>query len=1041
MENQQIDIPKPLLDGIFDGNIILFLGSGASYGAIHPNNNRIPQGQELSDLLASKYLDDTYKGKPLQVVSELSISERDLFEVQSFIAEIFDQYNPAEHHKLIPTFVWHSIFTTNYDLILERAYLDCKDRMQELAVCKRNGEKMASKFSSKCNVLYLKLHGCITDIGDEKLPLILTPDQYITHKKGRSRLFERLKEHAYEYPILFVGTSLADPDIRTILLELSEQIESRPRSYMIGPNIQGAELRFWEGKKITSIKSTFDNFLKQINLFVTKQQRKLTIAVSRPDHPIQAKFISSSATPISKSLNELLLNSIEYIHPAIQSPNTDPKAFYRGYFTNWDPIIRDFDVNRTITDSLLSEIFLENEVTRESKQQLFLLKGHAGSGKTVILKRLAWDATRHFDKICLFAFPGSKISIYALSELYNLCKQRLFVFIDPAGDNVEQIKEMLDGARREKILVTIITAERLNEWNDCCLSLQQYLSQDYHLKYLNDTEINNLIKKLDEHKSLGFLEGLTADKQNEAFKKIAGRHLLVALHEATLGKPFSEIIFDEYNSISSDHAKTLYLTVSILHRLGVPVRAGLISRVHGISFSHFKDKLFKPLEHVVFAINDDKVKDFAYQTRHPYIAEMVFEQVLNSDQSRFDEYTRIIQNLDIDYYSDNIGFKGILNARTLLKQFRDPQMIRELFALGMERSSDDHMLMQQMAIFEMTSSNGSIDKASKLLHEASRIAPWSKPIAHSLSELSLKKSEIAEFELEKRKYLNEARSSAGKLTKSDPDSSHAYHTLIKVDSIELKQLLETGDATAIERSIKSIESTIQRAKQTFPDDSFILDAEARYSEIVEDEPRAFEAIQKAFNANKRSPYIAIRLSSLFLKKDNPAKAETTLRESLEVNPSDKDMNYRLAALLLDKKNPDLSEIRHYLRRAFTSNDNRLLAQFAYARVSFLLNEFEEANRIFSSLKDAKIDIEVKRKATGLIYDENNKLVKFYGTLSKIEHSFAFLNMDRTQASVFVYRFQDHDLEWETLRVGDRLEFNLGFTYRGPIALNMALSKK
>ncbi|MFH0728099.1 MAG: hypothetical protein V2B19_17380, partial [Pseudomonadota bacterium] len=146
MQNQQIDIPKPLLDGIFDGNVILFLGSGASYGAIHPNNNRIPQGQELSDLIASKYLDDTYKGKPLQVVSELAISEKDLFEVQSFIAELFDKYYPTEHQKLIPTFVWHSIFTTNYDLILERAYLDCKDRIQELAVCKRNGEKMASKF-------------------------------------------------------------------------------------------------------------------------------------------------------------------------------------------------------------------------------------------------------------------------------------------------------------------------------------------------------------------------------------------------------------------------------------------------------------------------------------------------------------------------------------------------------------------------------------------------------------------------------------------------------------------------------------------------------------------------------------------------------------------------------------------------------------------------------------------------------------------------------------------------------------------------------
>ena len=262
--------------------------------------------------------------------------------------------------------------------------------------------------------------------------------------------------------------------------------------------------------------------------------------------------------------------------------------------------------------------------------------------------------------------------------------------------------------------------------------------------------------------------------------------------------------------------------------------------------------------------------------------------------------------------------------------------------------------------------------------------------------------------------------------------------MIKIETIKLKEILRVGDTTTIERAIKSIESSIQNAKQTFPDDPFIFDAESRYSEMVEDEPRAFEAIQKAFNANKRSPYVAIRLASLFLKKNNPEKAESILRESIELNPSDKDMNFRLATLLLEKKNPDLKEIRHYLRRAFTNNDNRLLAQFAYARVSFIINEIEEATRIFTSLKNAKIDIEAKRKATGVVYNENNIPQLFRGTLFKIEHSFAFLNMDRTQASVFIYRFHDHRLNWESLHVGDRVEFNLGFTYRGPIALNVVL---
>jgi hypothetical protein len=107
---------------LIDGNVILFLGSGASYEAGHPTTAKIPQAQELSDLIASKFLDKSYIGKPLQVVAELAISEKNVFEVQSFIAELFEKFTPARHHRLIPTFVWPSIFTTNYCRLSEYGF-------------------------------------------------------------------------------------------------------------------------------------------------------------------------------------------------------------------------------------------------------------------------------------------------------------------------------------------------------------------------------------------------------------------------------------------------------------------------------------------------------------------------------------------------------------------------------------------------------------------------------------------------------------------------------------------------------------------------------------------------------------------------------------------------------------------------------------------------------------------------------------------------------------------------------------------------------
>ena len=60
----------------------------------------------------------------------------------------------------------------------------------------------------------------------------------------------------------------------------------------------------------------------------------------------------------------------------------------------------------------------------------------------------------------------------------------------------------------------------------------------------------------------------------------------------------SFIVEDEYNAIVPQQAQDLYLTICVLNRLNVPVRAGVVSRLHDIPFEYFKEHLFQPLEHV-----------------------------------------------------------------------------------------------------------------------------------------------------------------------------------------------------------------------------------------------------------------------------------------------------------------------------------------------------------------------------------------------------------------------------------------------------------
>lgn len=254
-------IPHILSERTNSGKLLLFLGSGATKGAIHPRGSSPPDGQQLADMIARKFLGDDYVGKPLDHLSALAISETDLLTVQGFIASVFADFYPADFHKLIPTFEWSAIATTNYDLIIERAYAEVATARQKLEPFVKNGQHVEDRLRDSSSLMYLKLHGCVTKVDDPDVPLILTPEQYITHRRGRSRLFEKLFGLAHEQSMVFVGYSLSDVDLRMILYELALLGDAMPRSYIVAPKITGADERYWANRKITCLKGTFEEFL------------------------------------------------------------------------------------------------------------------------------------------------------------------------------------------------------------------------------------------------------------------------------------------------------------------------------------------------------------------------------------------------------------------------------------------------------------------------------------------------------------------------------------------------------------------------------------------------------------------------------------------------------------------------------------------------------------------------------------------------------------------------------------------------------------
>lgn len=1029
-------LPKGLVDNVREGRAFLFLGAGASFGSIHPKYKNPPNGQALADELAKKFLGSEYIGLSLAQVSELAINEHDLFTVQEYVASIYRDFEPSDFHLLIPKFSWLGIATTNYDLIIEKAYSKAKDPIQTPVVFMRDGERIDEKLRSKRNILYLKLHGCVTCINDANLPLILTPEQYIDHKRNRKRLFEKFQGVAYENPFIVVGHSLSDIDIRAVLHEIDSLQDAKPRSYIVTPNMTLAETKFWESKKFTLIQMSFKDFLEELDKSIPAHFRELSILTDKKEIPIMKRMSIPNGIGLSESLIKLITRDTDYLSSEFKTEQPNPQAFYKGYFVDWSPITGNLDVERSITETMLSEIFLPDESEKREKCELVILKGHAGSGKSVILKRLAWEASVNFEKLCLFAKQGSIIDYEPISDLYRLCKERIYLFLDPVTEFSEIIEDLITKARKDNIPLSIICAERYNEWNELCIHLERYIGSIYNLTYLNDKEIEGLIELLRVNKSLGYLQDKSLEEQKDELGKRAGRQILVALHEATLGKPFTDIVFDEFNSIRSLRAKSLYLTVCIFHRLNVPIRAGLIARIHNIPFLEFKEKLFLPLENIVFTQMNEKIRDFEFRSRHSHIAEIVFERVLTQPQDRFDEYMRIINAIDVDYYSDQEAFKGITNARELLRLFRDPDMIRQIYASALDRDDDNPMLLQQNAIFEMNSPGGNLSKANELLVKANKQAPYLKPIIHSLSELARKKADKTDNLLEKQKYISQSKKLSQDLIAGGNSSAHPYITLIKLELEELEELITSEmDEVSIGKKTKEIESLISTTLQYFPDDAHVRDSESRFCDLINQHDRALKALEKAFSINKRNSFIASRLAKVYQSIGEEDKAVNTLSECLDANQNDKLINFQLATFLEKKADHNRSEIRHLLRRSFTDGDNNYIAQFWYARHIYIDGDIEESLRIFQRLGNLNVDSNIKHLPRGVIL-ENNIAKKFSGSVLNVETSYAYVIRDGLQDKIYAYAGQTEPSEWNLLRYHRRVNFNMGFNYYGPIIINI-----
>lgn len=201
-------VPGPLLDELNHGRWLPIIGAGFSKNAEVPGGSSPPNWNELGMALAHD-VTGLEANNPLDTISayEQAFGRVALVDAVSRLLRVHDA-QPGRAHAVFARLGFQNVVTTNFDMLLERAYDDanrpCLPLVEEAQLSARNpypGPRL------------LKLHGDV----HHPHRLVLTEDDYDQFLQVNPIFATSVGALLIDHTAVLIGYSLDDPDMRHLL--------------------------------------------------------------------------------------------------------------------------------------------------------------------------------------------------------------------------------------------------------------------------------------------------------------------------------------------------------------------------------------------------------------------------------------------------------------------------------------------------------------------------------------------------------------------------------------------------------------------------------------------------------------------------------------------------------------------------------------------------------------------------------------------------------------------------------------------------------
>ena len=239
-------LPRPLIESVFEGNAVLFIGAGFSHGVTGLD------WWGLLDRLKEK-LPDTSGWDSLDALDRAQLFvqahgrdglERELAWLLPTLDSLRGQV--TDFHRTLVSLPFRVIVTTNYDALVEATLADL-DQSYRVVVDDDEVARAAS-IRDGCR-LVVKMHGDLL-LGDT---IVLTREDYLNYESSRPAMVTLFESLLLNHAFVFYGFGLSDPNFLLLYQSVLRKNAHARTAYAFMKEPNRLLSKFWSNRKVELI--------------------------------------------------------------------------------------------------------------------------------------------------------------------------------------------------------------------------------------------------------------------------------------------------------------------------------------------------------------------------------------------------------------------------------------------------------------------------------------------------------------------------------------------------------------------------------------------------------------------------------------------------------------------------------------------------------------------------------------------------------------------------------------------------------------------